>query len=153
MAIKEGDLSKMEKLHSYDLCYSCGRCEQECPRDIPTVSLVTKVGERSVKDERFNIRAGRGPVQDVEIRKVGAPIVLGDIPGVVALIGCTNYPAGGIEVAKMAEEFLERNYIVVATGCSAMSIGEYRDEEGKTLYEKYSGNFDARGLVNLGSWA
>ena len=151
MAITEGDLSKMEKLHSYDLCYSCGRCEQECPRDIPTVSLVTKVGERSVKDERFNIRAGRGPVQDVEIRKVGAPIVLGDIPGVVALIGCTNYPAGGIEVAKMAEEFLERNYIVVATGCSAMSIGEYRDEEGKTLYEKYSGNFDARGLVNLGS--
>ena len=151
MAITEGDFSKMEKLHQYDLCYSCGRCEQECPRDIPTVSLVTKVGERSVKDERFNIRAGRGPVQDVEIRKVGAPIVLGDIPGVVALIGCTNYPEGGIEVAKMAEEFLERNYIVVTTGCSAMSIGEYRDEEGKTLYEKYSGNFDAKGLVNLGS--
>lgn len=151
MAITDGDFSKMEKLHKYDLCYSCGRCEQECPRDIPTVSLVTKVGERSVKDERFNIRAGRGPVQDVEIRKVGAPIVLGDIPGVVALIGCTNYPEGGIEVAKMAEEFLERNYIVVTTGCSAMSIGEYRDEEGKTLYEKYSGNFDAKGLVNLGS--
>ncbi len=151
MAITEGDFSKMEKLHQYDLCYSCGRCEQECPRDIPTVSLVTKVGERSVKDERFNIRAGRGPVQDVEIRKVGAPIVLGDIPGVVALIGCTNYPEGGIEVAKMAEEFLERNYIVVTTGCSAMSIGEYRDDEGKTLYEKYSGSFDARGLVNLGS--
>ena len=151
MAITDGDFSKMEKLHQYDLCYSCGRCEQECPRDIPTVSLVTKVGERSVKDERFNIRAGRGPVQDVEIRKVGAPIVLGDIPGVVALIGCTNYPEGGIEVAKMAEEFLERNYIVVTTGCSAMSIGEYRDEEGKTLYEKYSGNFDAKGLVNLGS--
>lgn len=151
MAITEGDFSKMEKLHQYDLCYSCGRCEQECPRDIPTVSLVTKVGERSVKDERFNIRAGRGPVQDVEIRKVGAPIVLGDIPGVVALIGCTNYPEGGIEVAKMAEEFLERNYIVVTTGCSAMSIGEYRDEEGKTLYERYSGNFDAKGLVNLGS--
>jgi acetyl-CoA decarbonylase/synthase complex subunit alpha len=32
-----------------------------------------------------------------------------------------------------------------------MSIGEYRDEEGKTLYEQYSGDFDARGLVNMGS--
>ena len=32
-----------------------------------------------------------------------------------------------------------------------MSIGEYRDEEGKTLYERYSGDFDAKGLVNVGS--
>ncbi|MEN6573059.1 CO dehydrogenase/acetyl-CoA synthase complex subunit alpha [Methanobacterium aggregans] len=151
MGITRDDFSKMEKLYEHDLCYTCGRCEQECPRDIPTVSLLTKVGERSVKDEKFNIRAGRGPVQDVEIRKVGAPIVFGDIPGVIAFIGCTNYPEGGIEVAKMAEEFLERNYIVVTTGCGAMSIGEYRDEEGKTLYEKYSGDFDAKGLVNLGS--
>ncbi|MBP2047045.1 CO dehydrogenase/acetyl-CoA synthase complex subunit alpha, partial [Methanobacterium aggregans] len=101
MGITRDDFSKMEKLYEHDLCYTCGRCEQECPRDIPTVSLLTKVGERSVKDEKFNIRAGRGPVQDVEIRKVGAPIVFGDIPGVIAFIGCTNYPEGGIEVAKM----------------------------------------------------
>lgn len=151
LAASNEDFSKLERLYEYDLCYSCGRCEQECPGNIPTVSMVTKIGERTLKDQKFNIRIGRGPVQDVEIRKVGAPLVLGDIPGVVAFVGCSNYPEGGIEVAKMAEEFLERNYIVVTTGCSAMSIGEYRDEDGKTLYEKYSGNFDARGLVNLGS--
>ena len=151
MAVSNGDFSKMEELYEHDRCYTCGRCEQECPRDIPTVSMLTKVGERFLKDQKFNIRAGRGPVQDVEIRKVGAPIVLGDIPGVIAFIGCSNYPEGGLEVAKMAEEFLERNYIVVTTGCGAMSIGEYRDEDGKTLYEKYSGDFDAKGLVNLGS--
>ncbi len=40
---------------------------------------------------------------------------------------------------------------MVTSGCGAMSIGEYKDEEGKTLYEKYSGEFDARGLVNVGS--
>jgi acetyl-CoA decarbonylase/synthase complex subunit alpha len=51
----------------------------------------------------------------------------------------------------MAEEFLERNYIVMTSGCGAMSIGEYRDEEGRTLYERYSGDFDAKGLVNVGS--
>lgn len=151
VAAGKGDFSKFVDLYEYDVCYSCGRCEQECERDLPLMSMLAKVGERYVKDEKYNVRAGRGPVQDVEIRRVGAPIVLGDIPGVIAFVGCTNYPEGGEDVAKMAEEFLERNYIVVASGCGAMTIGEYRDEEGKTLYEKYSGDFDARGLVNVGS--
>jgi acetyl-CoA decarbonylase/synthase complex subunit alpha len=147
----EGDISKLEEMAIEELCYTCGRCEQECERNIPIVSMVTKAGERRVKDEKYRIRAGRGPAQDVEIRRVGAPIVLGDIPGVVAFVGCSNYPEGGKDVALMAKEFLERNYIVVTTGCGAMSIGEYRDEDGQTLYEKYGGQFDAKGLVNMGS--
>lgn len=151
VAAGKGDFSKFVDLYEHDVCYSCGRCEQECERDLPLMSMLTKVGEHFVKDEKYNVRAGRGPVQDVEIRKVGAPIVLGDIPGVIAFVGCTNYPEGGEDVAKMAEEFLERNYIVVTSGCGAMTIGEYRDEEGKTLYERYSGDFDAKGLVNVGS--
>jgi len=151
VAAGKGDFSGFEKLYLNDVCYSCGRCEQECERELPLMSMLAKVGERSSKTEKFNIRAGRGPVQDVEIRRVGAPIVLGDIPGVIAIVGCSNYPDGGKEVAEMAKEFLERNYIVVATGCGAMSIGEYRDEDGKTLYEKYSGDFESRGLLNIGS--
>jgi anaerobic carbon-monoxide dehydrogenase, CODH/ACS complex subunit alpha len=151
IAAGKGDFSKFVELYEYDTCYSCGRCEQECERELPLMSMITKVGEHYIKDQKYNMRAGRGPVQDVEIRRVGAPIVLGDIPGVIAFVGCSNYPEGGLEVAKMAEEFLERNYIVVTTGCGAMSIGEYRDDEGKTLYEKYSGDFDAKGLVNMGS--
>ncbi|MFB2623320.1 CO dehydrogenase/acetyl-CoA synthase complex subunit alpha [Methanothermobacter marburgensis] len=147
----EGDLSKLEEMAIEELCYTCGRCEQECERDIPIVSMVTKAGEMRIKEEKYKIRAGRGPAQDVEIRRVGAPIVLGDIPGVIAFVGCSNYPEGGKDVALMAKEFLERNYIVVTTGCGAMSIGEYRDEDGKTLYEKYGGQFDAKGLVNMGS--
>ncbi len=147
----KGDFSKFVELYEYDTCYSCGRCEQECERELPLMSMITKVGEHYIKDQKYNMRAGRGPVQDVEIRKVGAPLVLGDIPGVIAFVGCSNYPEGGLEVAKMAEEFLERNYIVVTTGCGAMSIGEYRDDDGKTLYEKYGGEFDAKGLVNMGS--
>ncbi|MGC9517531.1 MAG: CO dehydrogenase/acetyl-CoA synthase complex subunit alpha [Methanomicrobiales archaeon] len=151
VAAGKGDFSKFLDLYEYDVCYTCGRCEQECERELPLISMLTKIGEHTVKDQKFFMRAGRGPVQDVEIRKVGAPLVLGEIPGVIAFVGCSNYPEGGIDVARMAEEFLERNYIVVATGCGAMSIGEYRDEEGKTLYEKYSGDFDAKGLVNIGS--
>jgi acetyl-CoA decarbonylase/synthase complex subunit alpha len=151
VAAGKGDYSKFIELYNFDVCYSCGRCEQNCERDLPLMSMLAKVGEHYVKDEKYNVRAGRGPIQDIEIRRVGAPIVLGDIPGVIAFVGCTNYPEGGEDVAKMAKEFLERNYIVVTSGCGSMTIGEYRDEDGKTLYEKYSGDFEAKGLVNVGS--
>jgi acetyl-CoA decarbonylase/synthase complex subunit alpha len=150
-AAAKGDLTKLANLYEYDMCYTCGRCEEECERNLPLVSFITKAGDHFVKNQKFKMRAGRGPVQDVEIRKVGGPIVLGDIPGVVAFVGCSNFPNGGIEIAKMAEELLKRRYIVVATGCSAMSIGEYVDEDGLTLYEKYEGIFDAGGLANIGS--
>ena len=40
---------------------------------------------------------------------------------------------------------------MVLTGCAAMSAGMYKDENGQTLYEKYPGNFDAGGVVNIGS--
>lgn len=51
----------------------------------------------------------------------------------------------------MAEEFLTRNYIVVVSGCGAMDIGLVKDEEGKTLYDRFPGDFDRGGLVNVGS--
>ncbi|MFB0522484.1 MAG: hypothetical protein ACETV1_01820 [Candidatus Bathyarchaeia archaeon] len=87
----------------------------------------------------------------MEIRNVGGPIVLGDIPGVVAIVGCANYPHGGKEVAEIAEEFAKRRFIVVASGCAAMSIAMVKDEEGRTLYEKHPGAFEAGGILNVGS--
>lgn len=146
---RDNNYSKL--LEIYKICSFCGKCEQSCKADIKLISTLEKVGSECLKNQNYQIRQGRGPVQDVEIRKVGRPIVFGEIPGVIAFVGCTNYPKGGEEIAEMAEEFLKRNYIVVATGCSAMSIGEYKDEEGLTLYEKYEDAFDAGGLVNLGS--
>lgn len=146
---KVGDFEGLKEL--YKVCYSCGRCESECERKIPIVSLITKIGDYFFKDLSFKLRAGRGPVQDIEIRNVGAPIVFGDIPGIVALIGCSNHPNGEEEVALIAKEFLERKYIVVTSGCAAMAIGMWKDKDGKTLYEKYPGEFKAGGLVNCGS--
>ncbi len=101
--------------------------------------------------ERYHIRAGRGPIQDTEIRAVGGPIVMGEIPGVVATVGCSNYPGSWNDVGSMAEEFLKRRYIVVTSGCTAISIGMYRNEDGEGLYDIYPGRFDAGGLVNCGS--
>jgi len=146
---KEGDFEGLSNLFSP--CMSCGRCESECKKDLPIVSMILKSAQDIAFGKTYTMRAGRGPVLDTEIRKVGAPLVLGEIPGIVALVGCSNFPDGEVEVAKIAEEFARRNYIVVATGCSAMAMAMYRCEDGQTLYEKYPGTFDAGGIVNIGS--
>ena len=144
-----GDLSKLASL--YDDCVACARCESACPVGMPLHTYIMKASENMMRDERFKIRTGRGAIQDTEIRRVGGPIVLGEIPGIVALVGCANYPHGGDEVAEMAEEFARRNFIVTATGCAAMSMAMTKDEEGQTLYEKYPESFDAGGILNVGS--
>ncbi len=148
-AAASGDLSLLESL--YEDCVGCGRCSLACRKDIPVKELIDAASQNQIKSDVYKVRVGRGPIKDTEIRNVGAPIVLGEIPGVIAYVGCANYPAGPTEVAKMAEEFLKRRYIVVVSGCSAMDIARYKDEEGLTLYEKYPGDFDAGGLVNVGS--
>jgi acetyl-CoA decarbonylase/synthase complex subunit alpha len=148
-AAKTGDLTKLAQI--YGLCIGCARCENECPYSIPVHSLIVGAAENKFRTEKYRLRVGRGPILDTEIREVGQPIVFGEIPGVVAYVGCSNYPNGGVEVAKMAEIFLKRRYIVLTSGCSAMSIAEYQTENGTSLYEEYPGGFEAGGLVNVGS--
>ena len=148
-AASQGDLSGLDEI--YDDCVGCGRCESACSHDLAVHSLIVSAAERKTRDETYKIRTGRGAIQDIEIREVGGPIVLGEIPGVVAFVGCANFPKGAREVAEMSMEFAKRRYIVCTSGCSAMSAGMYRDEEGKTAYERYPGGFEAGGIVNVGS--
>jgi len=145
----DGNIDPLASL--YDLCVGCGRCENACQVDLPMHSYIVKAGEKKLKEEKFKVRSGRGAIQDVEIRNVGSPIVLGEIPGVVAVVGCSNYPHGGKEVVEICREFANRRYIVVTSGCAAMTAAMYKNEEGKTLYEEYSGAFEAGGIVNVGS--
>lgn len=151
-AIAEAAKGNLEKLSDlYVQCIGCARCESACPENLPLHSYIVRAAEKKLKEETYKIRAGRGAIQDVEIREVGGPIVLGEIPGVIAFVGCANYPNGGAEVAEMATEFARRRYIVLSSGCAAMSIGMYRDEDGRTPYEVFHGAFDAGGLINVGS--
>jgi len=145
----KGNLNKLTDIH--ELCIGCARCEGACPEDLPLHSFIIKAAERTLKEEKFKVRAGRGAIQDVEIRNVGGPIVLGEIPGVVAFVGCANYPNGGKEIADMCKEFANRRYIVITSGCAAMSAAICKDEEGKTPYEIFPGAFEAGGLLNVGS--
>jgi acetyl-CoA decarbonylase/synthase complex subunit alpha len=145
----KGDLKPLSEL--YDGCVGCARCESACPRELPIHSFIVKAAEKKIKKETYLIRSGRGAIQDVEIRNVGGPIVLGEIPGVVAFVGCANYPKGGHEVAEMAIEFAKRRYIVLTSGCAAMSIAMYKNKDGKSPYEIYPGGFEAGGIVNVGS--
>ena len=147
--VKEGDFSLMAEI--FDSCLDCGRCEAECKKNVSPLTLIMYAGREKIRNEKFKIRVGRGPVQDTEIRNVGAPLVLGEIPGIVAIIGCANYAKEIQELYLMAEEFCTRNYIVVVSGCGAMDIGLVKNEEGKTLYERFPGDFDRGGLVNVGS--
>ena len=148
-AAAEGDISQLTELYEY--CIGCGRCEEACPQKIMVHSLIVKAGEKAMLEENNLCRCGRGAVQDVEIRNVGSPIVLGEIPGIVAVVGCSNYPHGGKDVYDICREFALRRYIVVLSGCSAMSAGSYRNSEGKTLYEEFPGGFEAGGVLNVGS--
>lgn len=143
-AVGKGNFEVLKDL--FDKCIGCGKCEQECPRNIPIIRIMQVAASKEV----YKVRAGRGPIMDTEIRNVGAPIVLGTIPGVIAFVGCANYPDVD-DVIEMAEEFAKRKYIVVLSGCSAMIAGMKKDENGLTLYEKYTPNFDAGGVVNVGS--
>jgi len=144
-----GNLTSLMDL--YEDCIGCARCESACPKDLPLHSFIIKASEKRLKEEKYKIRTGRGAIQDIEIREVGAPIVFGEIPGVVAFVGCANYPHGGNEVMEMAEEFAKRRYIVTATGCAAMSMATHKNGEGKTIYEEHHGAFDAGGVLNVGS--
>jgi len=145
----KGHFSLLEQM--YDECIGCAKCEQACPQKIPIHSMMIGAALDKVKGEKYKIRAGRGAIQDIEIRQVGGPIVLGEIPGVIAFVGCPNFPKGGKEVAEMVIEFAKRRYIICTSGCTAIAAGMYRNEEGKTAYELFPGSFEAGGVVNVGS--
>ncbi len=151
-AVLAAETGNMEPLREvYKNCIGCARCESACPNGHDLHSWMVVAGEADSKDEKFMVRTGRGAIQDTEIRHVGQPIVFGEIPGIIAHVGCANYPRGGKDVHDMAEEFAKRRFIIVTSGCAAISAGHVLDENGESIYQRRSGEFDAGCVVNVGS--
>ncbi|MEA1984831.1 MAG: CO dehydrogenase/acetyl-CoA synthase complex subunit alpha [Euryarchaeota archaeon] len=148
-AAEGGNIEPFEILH--DKCIACGRCEQACPKDIEVVNVIEKAAQKIIREEKGKMRAGRGQISDPEIREEGVNLVMGTTPGIVAMVGCSNYPDGTKDLYRIADEMLRRNFIVVMSGCSAMDLGMYKDEYGETLYEKYPAKFLKGNLINVGS--
>ncbi len=149
LAAQTGNLEPLREI--YHNCIGCARCESACPNDYDLHSWMVVAAEEDCKNETHIVRTGRGAIQDTEIRRVGQPIVFGEIPGVIAHVGCANYPGGGKDVHDMAEEFAKRRFIIVTSGCAAISAGTVKDENGQSIYERRSGEFDAGCVVNVGS--
>ncbi|MFW9965760.1 MAG: CO dehydrogenase/acetyl-CoA synthase complex subunit alpha, partial [Candidatus Thorarchaeota archaeon] len=149
LAAQTGNMQPLRDV--YKNCIGCARCESACPNDYELHSWMVAVSEEDCRNETHIVRTGRGAIQDTEIRRVGQPIVFGEIPGVIAHVGCANYPGGGKAVHDMAEEFAKRRYIIVTSGCAAISAGHVKDENGQSIYERRHGEFDAGGVVNVGS--
>lgn len=144
-----GELTRFEILHNK--CIGCGRCDYSCPVGIPVLNVIEKASQRVIREEKGKVRIGRGQIGDPEIREEGRNLVLGTTPGVLAFVGCCNYPDGTKDLYDVVEEMLQRSYIVISSGCSAMDIGMFKDKEGKTLYERYPGRFIKGNLLNTGS--
>lgn len=149
LAAQEGNFGPLAEV--YEECIGCARCESACPNEYELHSWMIAAGKDRWSQESFMVRTGRGGIKDTEIRSVGQPIVFGEIPGVIAHVGCANYPDGGKAIHDMAEEFAKRRFIIVFSGCAAMTVGTIKDEEGKSIYERRPGTFDAGSVVNVGS--
>src|SRR5660398_140888 len=149
MAAVNGNLSLFETLH--DKCVGCGRCDYSCPAGIPVLNVIEKASQRVIREEKGKMRIGRGQIGDPEIREEGRNLVLGTTPGVLAFVGCGNYPDGTKDVYDIVEEMIQRSYIIITSGCAAMDIGMFKDKDGKTLYERYPGRFVKGNLLNTGS--
>ena len=112
-----------------------------------------------IKQDKFLMRAGRGPMSELEWRDLTFGIILGgNGPGMINILGCGDRgdcegSGNGKEVAEIARYFLERNALVTVSGCVAADVAKYFDEEEggrKFLFEQYIAAGVLKGLVNFG---
>lgn len=125
----------------------------DLPPGDPILKLYEYANREYIRNQKFTMRAGRGPVLDTEIRKVGAPLVLGQDPG--------SYSAGRmLELPQLAprsattsprSSWTERLH----RRCHGLHghghVPVQGQEDGKTIWEQYEGGFDGRNICNIGS--
>ena len=139
-----GALSKVE-----EGCHFCGKCEEVCPENIRILDLIIAAQGKRAPEDKFVMRAGRGPACREESMG-GAYGILANAPGWFHVMGCGD--AKTVEdIGWIAEKLADYGCIVHVAGCAASEIARYFDEkEGKFIFETHGGGVAARCIVNHG---
>jgi len=131
-------------------CNLCGKCQEICPANIPLVDLLVAAKETGIQEDKFVIRPGRGPVSQVEVRQAALPLLWGNFPGFIWILGCGN--SNPDDIGYIAHELLTQNCLVATAGCAAAEIARhYNEEEGKFIFQEFPPESNARNLLNCGS--
>ena len=136
----------------YDSCLCCAKCEGACPEGVSVMSAILKSAADKIKEENYNMRAGRGTPAELEFRDVAFAFGFGSVSGIVAIVGCGGNVGRDDDVGFMANKLIELNYLVTTAGCAATDMaGYYNDYKKQHLYEAWNGLFQIEGILNCGS--
>jgi CO dehydrogenase/acetyl-CoA synthase alpha subunit len=112
------------------------------PKKLAKVSVALAVGisakrksgmKIDVSDEVYKAKPPFGAFPEHVIRDVGVPIVMGTIPGVVAVVGCSFFDVN--ELGYVVENLAKRKYLILTTGCTALQLSKYKPSEIESLYD------------------
>jgi acetyl-CoA decarbonylase/synthase complex subunit alpha len=130
-------------------CFLCGKCEESCPGNVALLDLMVAAQEVRAPQEKFEMRAGRGPVTRQEAVTM-AYALAGNISGFVYILGCGG--ADPDELAWMANEMTKGGFGTGVAGCAGTQVARYYDEvEQKFVFRKYPSEVNAKNLLNCGA--
>jgi len=142
-----GALSKVE-----EGCYFCGKCEEVCPENIRILDLIIAAQGKRQADDKFVMRAGRGPaskdeIANSQISSAATGQIVGGFPGVFHILGCGDAKYQQ-DISWIAFEMLMHGAIVFTAGCGAAEIARF--SWGKYIFEIFSSEYQPRCLINQG---
>ncbi len=139
-----GALSEVEKG-----CYLCGKCAEVCPENIRILDLIIAAQGKRAAEDKFVMRAGRGPAARTEVTGAAWGMI-SNAPGGFHILGCGD--AKTVEdIGWIANELVSRNCSVAVAGCAAGEVARQFDKEkGGYLFERYGGGATARNIINAG---
>jgi len=138
-------------LEAEDGCYLCGKCEGICPEKIPLTDLIVAAFGNKVSEDKFKMRAGRGPVPRVETTAWAFGSMWGNCPGIFHVLGCGDARHRD-ELGWIAYQLIWRNAIIFVAGCSAGEVARYYNKnKQKYIFEEFTSEAQVRNMINSGS--